>query len=1432
MAYCSQSPWLENGTLRQNILGVSILERKWYDSVISACGLEADLKVLESGDLTVIGSNGVNLSGGQKQRVALARAVYSRCKVVILDDVFSGMDAHTSRHVTNRLLGSNGLFRQHHITAVIATHNRNIMQFADNMIAIDSGRIREAGSREILANQKGYVSELGLEYTSAGAIEEPGADGNSKPLEEVEVKASNTQAQASQEDTDVRRKNGERAVYLYYLRNAGRKAVVMYTVSVVAWIFFSEFATVWIKWWSDSNTAAPNTSVGYYLGIYVMIGILGTVGASLAAWFAFLDVVANTALGLHSDLLQTVFSASLRFLSKTDGGELLNRFSEDMQLVDMDLPATMVNYTSTAISVLAKVVILAVFSQYLGITLPFLATVLYFLQRFYLQTSRQIRLLGIEAKAPLYTHFSESVAGGATIRAFGWQTQYQERNYGHIDTFQRPNYIQNCIQAWLTFVLNLLVAALAVILVSTVVTWHDKFSASSVGVSLIMVIGFSEVLARLIQTWTKLESSVGAVARVRRFVLETEIETSFGKASLLPEWPQSGALSFSQVSASYSSGDEMVLKGVTLTIEAGHHVAICGRSGSGKTSLVLSLLQMMHATGGNIKLDGIDIATVMQDALRSRINVVSQDPFLVPGTIRFNIDPFGVVSNDGEISQALEKVGLWDIVLRQGGLDKDMNPVAWSAGQKQLFCLARAMVRKSKVLILDEATSSVDIATESVMQNIVDTEFAGCTVLAVMHRLGHVGQYDKVALLGDGEVLEFAPAHEQRSFALQFYINLPTRSDYIAIPRPLLLSSFFSKVSTMPKNTPAPDEPVVTFSSGSNAPVALRLLHLNDVYHLEPASAEPVGGVARFITAVNEYRSHERYQGQPELVTLFSGDVFNPSLESSVTKGEHMVPVLNKIGVDCTCVGNHDFDFGVKQFEHLTAKCNFPWLLANVLDPALGENVPLGHAKHTHMITSSNGIKIGLLGLGEREWLETINSLPPNIIYKSASETAKELVPQLRAQGADIIICLSHQREPNDNKLAEKTEGLIDIILGGHDHYYAHSFVNGTHVLRSGSDFKQLSYIEVRKKEDGSGKWDFDILQRDIVSSIAEDQETLKLTEDLTSKLKHSLAKSVGWTASPLDARFSTVRMKESNMGNFVCDVMRHYHNADCALMAAGTIRGDQIYPPGAIRVRDITNCFPFEDPVIFIRVTGQQLWDALENGVSQYPAQEGRFPQVSNIEYTFDPSKPAGSRIVAATLGGGPIEPEKKYTLATRGYMGRGKDGFTSLLVEPEGGTAEEIVCEENGILISAMLRQYFMSLRTVGQWKNLSEHWVKVAEKCHSPVEPRKMWETPAETGTSDPKPKVESKSWAEWMVKRHALNIKPPKDDSDEEVDSEDEVDSVAQIDMEMLIMRKFFARWASKAGVKAEVCDPLHEGEFTVDWTRVIAPVLEGRIKMIS
>ncbi|KAK0723540.1 Metallo-dependent phosphatase-like protein [Lasiosphaeria miniovina] len=655
----------------------------------------------------------------------------------------------------------------------------------------------------------------------------------------------------------------------------------------------------------------------------------------------------------------------------------------------------------------------------------------------------------------------------------------------------------------------------------------------------------------------------------------------------------------------------------------------------------------------------------------------------------------------------------------------------------------------------------------------------------------------------------------------------------------------------------------VTFSSGRLAPESpppppppdLRLLHFNDVYHLDPSSSEPVGGVARFVSLCNEYRDGEQFHGQPELVTLFSGDVFNPSLESSVTKGAHMIPLLNKIGTRCACVGNHDLDFGVMQFRHLTSKCDFPWLLANVLDPALGDGVPLGNAKRTHMITASNGIKIGLLGLGEREWLDTINSLPPNLIYRSASEVARELVPQLRADGADVVIALTHQREPNDDKLAENLGGIIDIILGGHDHFYAHSLINGTHVLRSGSDFKQLSYLELRRSTSSDRRWDVDIWRRDVVKAIPEDGETLALVDKLTARLKKSLEKPIGWTAAPLDARFTTVRLRESNLGNFVCDIMRHHYEAECALMAAGTIRGDQIYTPGPVRVKDITDCFPFEDPVVVIKASGKAIWDALENGVSMYPALEGRFPQVSNIRFKFDPAKPPGSRILWAEIAGAVLDAERIYVLATRGYMARGKDGYDSLLVQPEGGVCEEVVSEENGMLISAMLRQYFMSLRVMDRWSrwgpSLDRHWHRVGSgvaKSHPVVDPTSaavVEESPSSPaggpGLSRTDTRDSRESWAEWTptkLRDRRSSVTPLVENADNDTDHEDAGDDssyaqdVRDVDRELRTMRRVFGKWCRLAGVRGQACDSLPDGEGAVAWTKAISPKVEGRILMVG
>lgn len=425
-------------------------------------------------------------------------------------------------------------------------------------------------------------------------------------------------------------------------------------------------------------------------------------------------------------------------------------------------------------------------------------------------------------------------------------------------------------------------------------------------------------------------------------------------------------------------------------------------------------------------------------------------------------------------------------------------------------------------------------------------------------------------------------------------------------------------------------------------------------------------------------------------------------------------------------------------------------------------------------------------------------------------------------------------------KLAEKTHsGLVDMVLGGHDHFYAHHVVNNTHVLRSGTDFKQLSYIEVRRRPDGQHGWDFDIIRRDINRAIPEDTGTLKLVESLTSNLKNKLEKPIGYTAVPLDGRFTTVRTRESNLGNFVCDLMRHFYDTDCALMASGTIRGDQIYPPGVIFLRDILNCFPFEDPVVVLRVKGKAILEALENSVCLVPALEGRYAQTSNIQFKYNPSSPSGSRVCWAKINNEPLELDKIYTMATRGYMGRGKDGFDSLLVKSEGGACEEIVSEENGVLISMILRQYFMSLKILGKWArwspSLHRHWDSVNGRLHAGGKVRE----PGDVKKSVKHGRAGSVRAAAETAKTD-VDGKLVDSDTDDEKDVEydgmaSSVASLGSVEGEtsrkMHIARKFTRRWMDRAGVKRRdvgmVSDVKNDGVLP-HWTRGIAPKLEGRI----
>ena len=481
--------------------------------------------------------------------------------------------------------------------------------------------------------------------------------------------------------------------------------------------------------------------------------------------------------------------------------------------------------------------------------------------------------------------------------------------------------------------------------------------------------------------------------------------------------------------------------------------------------------------------------------------------------------------------------------------------------------------------------------------------------------------------------------------------------------------------------------------------------------------------------------------------------------------------------------------------------------------------------------------------------LDTINSLPPNLIYKCASETAKELVPGLREAGAEIIIALTHQRDPNDIKLAEKVPtGLIDLILGGHDHHYTHEFVNGCHVLCSGSDFKQLSYIEANRKP--TGGWDFDIIRHDIGRTIKENAEASELVHELTTDLKKTLEEPIGYTAVPLDGRFSTIRVKESNLGNFVCDLMRFYYGAECSLMASGTIRGDQVYPPGVILLKDILNCFPFEDPVTVLKVTGKAIVDALENAVSKFPAYEGRFPQVSNIQFAYNPTLPPSKRVIWVKIHDEPIDLTRKYTLSTRGYMGRGKDGYSSLLAESEGGEAEEIVSEEQGVLISTIIRQYFMSLKVLGQWshwgKNMHDHWSNVNSKLHAGGKIKKPGISRSNSVVDFGAEVRSSEDGTEFELTNGAKDVTAAGKGQQSGGNAVRGQDSLLPFgifggglrkEKENRLARKYAEKWKRAAGL-AVVGDQGLVGEEQTEedalpvWTQGIAPKVEGRIVLVD
>ncbi|GAD93146.1 ABC transporter [Paecilomyces variotii No. 5] len=745
-AYCAQQPWVFKATIRDNIVGVCPWDEAWYRQVLQACGLVRDISDLPHGDQTEAGMSGSSLSGGQRIRLSLARALYSREPILILDDVLTGLDPTTEQTVSAAVFGPTGLVKQTRSTVIMATSSAHHIHFADNVVVLEKG-----GRLAQNLSAQDFLS-IGPQLQSDDVSESPHMSKSNQrpsemPLLELGIPVNDG------EEAAASRQLGDITAYIFYGRVAGWKVVSIWLSFSAIFMFGLNFPSVWLQWWVDANEQNPNARIGYWLGVFAGLGCLAIVANIVGDCMLQLVMVPKTSANFHELLLSTTTRARTAFLASTHAGSILNRFSQDLELIDSDLPGALDKTMFSILQTLFTTVLVFVGSKYLAIALPVCLLAVYGIQHYYLRTSRQLRHVDIEAREPLFSHFLDTVTSIDSIRAYGWMDEYKRRNREALNTSQSPYYLMWSIQRWLTLVLNLFVAGLAILLVA-LATNIQGASTGLLGVALSNIVNFGTTLQLLVTDWTQLETAICAVSRIKTYISDTQPEESHDELAPAPlNWPTEGTIIFDGVTASYPSAPEPILRDINLTISPGEKIAICGRTGSGKSTLMSTLLRMVELDAGTITIDGTNIVDVPREAVRRCLTTMPQETFFITGTVRQNLDPFHL-ANDETLTSMLEELALRDLVDAAGGLDAELKNEMFSSGQQQLFCLARAIVRGGPILLLDEATSSVDSTTSDLMQHMLLKKFSDKTVIAIAHRLETVIDFDRIIVLDRGQIIE------------------------------------------------------------------------------------------------------------------------------------------------------------------------------------------------------------------------------------------------------------------------------------------------------------------------------------------------------------------------------------------------------------------------------------------------------------------------------------------------------------------------------------------------------------------------------------------------------------------------------------------------------------------------------------------------------
>ncbi|KAI5960459.1 YBT1 [Candida pseudojiufengensis] len=835
VAYCSQTAWLLNDTIRGNITFGAPFNQDRYDKVIDACGLTRDLQILSAGDQTEVGEKGITLSGGQKQRVSLARALYSNAKHLLLDDCLSAVDSHTALWIYENCI--TGPLMENR-TCILVSHNVALTaQHAEWIVIMDNGRVKNQGTTEdMLASgdlgddeliKTSVMNSRNQSSSNLQTLGDKNAEMKSK-LAVIEQKLQAVKTNDENEDDEplvktdgklVEEENKAEGVvgskvYIEYAKVFGGWKV--WTLIFVAFITSQGvymFQSWWLRTWSlhsehveslyikyvghgaimDSshynqlplvrnlmgaikligfgylkiNEIVEEHSTSYYIAIY---GIIGFVYAFTACFRVYVTFFAGIEASnrIFKKVLKTILRAKLRFFDKTPLGRIMNRFSKDIESVDQEVTP----FAEGAFICLVQCISTLILVSFITPGFLFFAVIISFLYYlvgyFYLTLSRELKRFESITKSPIHQHFSESLNGVATIRAYGIESRFMKQNLQAIDNNNRPFFYLWVANRWLSFRIDAVGSLVMLFAGIFVLLSVGKIDAGLAGLSLSYAIAFSESALWIVRLYANVEMNMNSVERLQEY-LEVEQEPPYEIKETEPalNWPENGEIEVDDVSLRYSPELPRVIKNVTFKIEPCNKVGIVGRTGAGKSTIITAFFRFLDPESGSIKIDNVDITTIGLKNLRQAITIIPQDPTLFAGTIRTNLDPFEQYQ-DNQIFEALKRVNLIKPNENINSTDEENqnkflnleNPITegggnLSQGERQLVCLARSLLKNPKVILLDEATSSIDNVSDSLIQQTIRSEFNNSTILTIAHRLRTIIDYDKILVMDAGKVVEY-----------------------------------------------------------------------------------------------------------------------------------------------------------------------------------------------------------------------------------------------------------------------------------------------------------------------------------------------------------------------------------------------------------------------------------------------------------------------------------------------------------------------------------------------------------------------------------------------------------------------------------------------------------------------------------------------------